>query len=99
MNGRRCRRHVIADRPAQDGELPLERVEHGALRHRAADLELHLVGDTRQVPQMRRKDDTDHGQASVCTSTETTGGRSWTMAFQVSPASLDAYTCPPVVPK
>ena len=37
--------------------------------------------------------------SNVCTSTDRTGGRSWTMAFQVSPPSGDAYTCPPVVPK
>ena len=36
---------------------------------------------------------------SVCTSTDTTAGRSLTMAVQVSPPSRDAYTWPPVVPK
>ena len=39
----------------------------------------------------------DHG--SVWTSTERTAGRSRTAALHVSPASADAYTCPPVVPK
>ena len=38
-----------------------------------------------------------HG--SVWTSTESTAGRSRTIGVQLSPASADAYTCPPVVPK
>src|ERR1700704_1938442 len=37
--------------------------------------------------------------ASVCTSTESTPGRSRTIGAQLSPASADAYTCPPLVPK
>ncbi len=36
---------------------------------------------------------------SVCTSTESTAGKSRTIGAQLSPASLEAYTCPPVVPK
>src|SRR5216683_4598674 len=36
---------------------------------------------------------------SVCASTEYTAGRSRTMAVQLLPASAEAYTCPPVVPK
>src|SRR5438093_11718270 len=39
----------------------------------------------------------DHG--SVCTSTDSTDGRSRTMGAQLSPASAEAYTWPPVVPK
>jgi hypothetical protein len=39
----------------------------------------------------------NHG--SVCTSTESTAGRSRTTGDQLSPASAEAYTCPPVVPK
>src|SRR5438309_27291 len=35
----------------------------------------------------------------VCTSTLSTAGKSRTMGFQLSPASLEAYTWPPVVPK
>ena len=46
---------------------------------------------------MRRQDDPDHGK--VCASTETTDGRSRTMGVQLSPASAEAYTWPPVVPK
>ena len=96
-NGRRCLRDVVADRPAQHRIAGLERVEDRALRDRALDLELHLAVDVRQRPQMRRKHHSDHG--SVWTSTESTAGRSRTMGAQVSPASADAYTCPPVVPK
>lgn len=36
---------------------------------------------------------------STCTSTLSTAGRSRTMGAQESPASAEAYTCPPVVPK
>jgi hypothetical protein len=42
----------------------------------------------RERPQMRRKHHADHH--SVCTSTESTAGRSRTMGAQVSPASADA---------
>ena len=90
-------RDVIADRAAQHRIAGLERVEDRALRDRALDVELHLAADVRQRPQMRRQHDSDHG--SVCTSTESTAGRSRTMGAQLSPASADAYTCPPVVPK
>jgi hypothetical protein len=37
--------------------------------------------------------------ASVCTSTLNTAGRSRTIGFQLSPASAEQYTWPPVVPK
>ncbi len=72
-------------------------VEDRALRNRTLDVERHLAIDARQRPQMMRKHHSDHG--SVWTSTERTAGRSRTMGAQVSPASADAYTCPPVVPK
>src|SRR2546426_5479397 len=90
-------REVIADRPAQHRIAGLERVEDRALRGLTLDVERHLAVDVRQRPQMCRKHDSDHG--SVWTSTESTAGRSRTMGAQVSPASADAYTCPPVVPK
>src|SRR5207244_8385935 len=86
-----------ANRPAQHRIAGLERVEHRALRGRTLDLERHLAADARQRPQMCREHDSDHG--SVCTSTESTAGRSRTMGAQLSPASADRYTCPPVVPK
>jgi len=88
---------VITDCAAQHGIAGLERVEDRALCDPALDFELHLATDVRQRPQVWREYDTDHG--SVCTSTESTAGRSRTMGAQLSPASADAYTCPPVVPK
>src|SRR5258708_4352995 len=90
-------RDVVADRAAQHGIAGLERVEDRALRGRTLDVELHFTGDVRQPPQVWREDNPDHG--SVWTSTESTAGRSRTMGVQLSPASADAYTCPPVVPK
>jgi len=38
-------------------------------------------------------------QLSVCTSTDNTAGRSRTIGPQLSPASAEQYTWPPVVPK
>src|SRR5581483_11084087 len=60
-----------------------------------------------QVSILRRSDSSldracrneRNSQRSVCTSTESTAGRSRTIGAQLSPASGDAYTCPPVVPK
>src|SRR5438876_3864835 len=90
-------RDVVADGPAQHRIAGLERVEDRALRDRTFDVDLHLALDARQLPQMWREYDADHG--SVWTSTDSTTGRSRTMGAQLSPASADAYTCPPVVPK
>src|SRR5271157_350630 len=90
-------RDVIANRAAQHGIAGLERVEDRTQRGRALDVKLYLAADLRQRPQMRRKLNSDHG--SVCTSTESTPGRSRTIGVQLSPASADTYTCPPVVPK
>src|SRR3989442_2024165 len=75
----------------------LQCFEDGALRHRALHVERDLVADLRERPQMMRKHDADHRR--VWTSTESTGGRSRAIGPQVSPASADAYTWPPVVPK
>ncbi len=88
---------MIADGTAQHGIAGLKCVKDRALRDLTLDVELHLAADTRQCPQMCRKLDSNHGK--VWTSTETTAGRSRTMGAQLSPASADAYTCPPVVPK
>ena len=88
---------VVADRPGQDRIASLEHVQDRPLCHRTIHFELHLVTDPRQRPQVRREYDADHG--SVWTSTDSTAGRSWTIAFQLSPASAEQYTCPPVVPK
>src|SRR5438132_13272153 len=58
---------------------------------------LPISFDLRQRPEVRREHHADH--RSVCTSTDRTAGRSRTMGVQLSPASGDIYTCPPVVPK
>src|SRR6266850_1361255 len=76
----------------------LERIEDRPLRRDAVDVELHLAVDARERPQMRREDNADDHD-SVWSSTETTEGRSRTMGSQLSPASAEAYTCPPAVPK
>src|SRR5208282_5366326 len=90
-------RHVIPNGSAQHGIAGLERVQHRAHRHRSRYLQRHVTLNVRQRAQMGGQDDEDHG--SVCTSTDNTAGRSRTMGAQESPASADAYTWPPVVPK
>jgi len=81
-------RSVVADGPAQHGIAGFKGVEHGALRDRGLDLDLHLAADMRQSSQMLREYDSDHG--SVCTSTDSTPGKSRTIGAQLSPASADA---------
>ena len=71
--------------PQQHRIAGLERVEDRALRDRAVDVELHFAVDVRQGSQMIREDDADHG--SVCTSTDSTAGRSRTIGVQLSPPS------------
>ena len=90
-------RTVVTDRAAQHWIAGLESVEDRSLRRRPLDVEAYLARDLRERAQMRWQDDADH--ESVCTSTESTGGRSRTIGAQLSPASDDAYTWPPVVPK
>ncbi len=88
---------LVADGSAQRRVLRLERIENRALGDRAVDPDLHLATDARERTQVCRQHDPD--QASVCTSTDSTDGRSLTIAVQLSPESADAYTWPPVVPK
>src|SRR2546426_11110089 len=88
---------VVADRPSQHGIAGLERVQHRAPSDPARDLELHLAFDLRERPQVRGQHHADH--RSAWTSTDSTAGRARTMGAQLSPASADAYTCPPLVPK
>ncbi len=97
QEGAALERDVVADGAAQYGIAGLEGVEHRTQRRRRRHLERHLVLHPGQRAQVRRQQDADHG--SVCTSTESTAGRSRTMADQLSPASAEAYTWPPVVPK
>ena len=81
-------RNVITNSPAQHGIVSLERVEHRAKRGRTCDFDRHLVADVRQSSQMLREYDANHG--SVCTSTESTPGKSRTIGAQLSPASAEA---------
>ena len=88
---------VVADRATQHRVATFERVDDGALRDGRLKVELDFAIDAREAAQVRREKDANHG--SVWTSTESTAGRSRTMGDHVSPASAEAYTCPPVVPK
>ena len=73
----------------------LEFVEYGPLG--GGCLHLYLAVTVCELAQVCRQHDAYH--ESVCTSTESTAGRSRTMGAQLSPESVEAYTCPPVVPK
>src|SRR5580704_9157854 len=88
---------MVADGPTQHGIAGLKRVEHRPLRDGTGDVEFHVAADVGQRSQMRWEYDADH--VSVCTSTDNTAGRSLTIGAQLSPASADTYTCPPLVPK
>src|SRR4029077_7081504 len=90
-------RYMVANRTAQHRINRFQRVDHGALRGRTLDVELHLAGHVRQPAQVCWEHDPDHG--SVCTSTESTAGRPSSRAAYLSPASAEQYTLPPVVPK
>ena len=68
---------LVADRPAEHRVLRLERVEHRALRDRRVHLQCHLAGHLGERLQMRGQHDPDHG--NVCTSTDSTAGRSRTI--------------------
>src|SRR5580698_1436743 len=90
-------RGVIANGPTQHRIASLKRIEDRSLRDWMFDVEFHIAANVRQGSKMRRKDDTDHdvlstirNHPSVCTSTESTAGRSRTIGAQLSPASADA---------
>jgi hypothetical protein len=57
-------RNVVAYRALQHGITVLERIENGALRNRAFNLERDLAPGVRQVSQMEREYDADHGGSS-----------------------------------
>src|SRR5262249_28003812 len=90
-------RDVIANRAAQHWIAGLDRVEPRTLRCLTRHVDVHFAVDLRQPSQMRLELDSDHG--SVWTSTDRIAGRSRTMGAQLSPASAETYTWPPVVPK
>ena len=71
------------------GDSMFERIEDGALRHGSIDTNGDFAAlDMSERSQVRGKDNANHG--SVCTSTETTAGRSRTIGDQVFPASGEA---------
>ena len=75
---------ILFDEPTSALD-PVEGIEHRALRGGALDREAHLALDARQLAQMCGQHDADHGD--VCTSTDSTGGRSRTIGVQLSPPS------------
>src|SRR5690606_18236752 len=79
---------VVADGAAQHRKAGLEGIQDGALRHRRSHVELDLSLDPRERAEMGRKHHPDH--CSVWTSTDRTGGRSRTMADQLSPPLVEA---------
>ena len=90
-------RDVVPNRTSQHRVADLDCIEDCAQRGITLNLERQLAVDARERSEVCRKHYSNHGR--VCASTETTAGRSRTIGAQVSPASADAYTCPPVVPK
>src|SRR5438034_6864733 len=96
---------VVADRAAQHRIPGLERVEHRLLRDLARQIDVDFVVHLRERSKMCWQYDANHAApplrrgGSVWTSTDSTAGRSRTTGAQLSPPLVDAYTCPPVVPK
>src|SRR5690606_37612328 len=81
-------RPVVADRAAQHGIGRLDGVDDGALGDLALDVDLDFLAGAREVLEMGRQNHAD--LHSVWTSTDSTAGRSWTIACQVSPESAEA---------
>jgi len=79
---------MIPNRPSKGGVARLQRIENRALRRLLLVVEGDFPVDAGKGPQVLRKDDADHG--SVCASTESTAGRSRTIAVHLSPPSGDA---------
>src|SRR5712691_11169599 len=78
----------IPDGPEQRRVARLERVENRALRHLAGHVQLDGPARARKRLQVSGQHDLGHDR--VCTSTDSTAGRSRTTAFQLSPSSADA---------
>src|ERR1700722_9175153 len=98
-------RFMIADSPTQHGITSFECIEHRANGDWRRNFQRDNAIDAREVAQMignlyaYRVGRIRHTQASVCTSTDSTAGKSCTIAFHESPPSGETYTWPPVVPK
>jgi len=83
---------VVADGSAECGVSGFEGVDDSALGDGAFDFEGDFAGYLREGSEMRGEIDADWmlDHARVWTSTERTGGRSWAMENQESPALEDA---------
>ena len=79
---------MVADGPAQHRVALFQRVQDRALGDLAGEVQFDFTIDPGQGPQVRREHDPDHD--SVCTSTDSTAGRSRTIGAQLSPASAEA---------
>src|SRR5437773_12136762 len=80
--------NVIAHCAAEHRITSFERVEYCTLGHGSRNIQLYFAVNPRQRAQMGRQYNANHGR--VCTSTESTPGRSRTMGFQLSPPLADA---------
>ena len=78
---------MVADRSFERRVSSLEFVEDSALSDFSWDLELNRAIDFGETTQVRRQYHLDHD--SVCTSTDSTGGKSRTKGSQLSPESAD----------
>ena len=76
---------VVADGSAQNRELVFESVKHSHLGDWGFDYHLYFAGHPGKRLQVRREHDPDHGR--LCTSIESTAGKSLAMAIQESPES------------
>ncbi len=66
--------HVITNRAAEHRVLHFKRIEDGSGRDRPLQVQLNLALNVAKCPQVMRQYNTNHG--SVCTSTDSTAGRS-----------------------
>src|ERR1041384_29051 len=81
-------RDVVPDRSPEHGIARLECIEDRAHCNPTRDVELHFCLHPRQCPEVIGQGHAYH--CSVCTSTDSTAGRSRTIAVQLSPASAEA---------
>ncbi len=85
---------MVPDGAAEHGKAGLEGIEDRPHGNRAFYFELDLARYTGEGSKVEGEDDADHRiqlflayHASVCTSTDSTGGRSRTIGCQLSPES------------
>ena len=76
---------MIADGPAEHRIAGFQCIKDGPYANRTVHFELDLPADAGEGAEVKREDDADH--ESVCTSTDSTGGKSRTIGCQLSPES------------